>query len=102
MFFFCFRRRYLVNPSSLAPFKGGGFIVSCDAEVRSRPIGGADCDNGHCSWDQEEVAGWRPGADSVALESREVFICLRVHASVMSRVEADVKLIPVENSKLLP
>lgn len=57
-FFFCFWRRYLVNLSSLAPFKGGGFIVSCDAEVRSRHIGGADCDNSHCSWDQQEVSAW--------------------------------------------
>lgn len=48
------------------------------------------------------MAGCRPGADSVALESREVFVCLRVHACVMSRVEADVKLIPVEKCKLLP
>lgn len=39
LFFLHFRRRYLVNLSSLVPFKGGGFIVSSDVEVRSRRIG---------------------------------------------------------------
>lgn len=79
-FFFCFRRRYLVNLSSLSPFKGGGFIVSWDAEVRSHHAGGVDCDNSHCSWDQQEVSAWDLLLQIVYLwrAKRCVFVCVFV------------------------
>lgn len=56
-----------VNLSSHAPFKGGGFIVSRDVEVRSRHIAGAECDNSHCSCHQQEVSAWDPALQIVAL-----------------------------------
>lgn len=80
VFFFCFWRRYLVNLSSLSPFKGGGFIVSWDAEVRSRHAGGVDSDNSYCSWDQQEVSAQDRLLQIVYLwrAKRCVFVCVFV------------------------
>lgn len=58
---------HLVNPSSLAPFKGGGFIVSRDMKVRSWAFDGV----AHRQWPLFRApagSGWAgAGADSVAV-----------------------------------
>lgn len=41
--------------------------MSGDAEVRSRRVGGVDCDNSHCSWHQQEVTAWDPALQIVHL-----------------------------------
>lgn len=99
---FIYWRRAPVNLSSHAPFKGGGFIVSRDVEVRSRHIGGAECDNSHCSRPQQEVSAWDPapqivhllkarrcvsacGFTSVSLAGNFSFVCLVMQSHLCPR-----------------